>query len=43
MLKHDDYTIPAAHAELGLLYISTGNLPEAQRRLETARSGLIST
>jgi hypothetical protein len=36
-LQHDHYTVPAAIAELGLLYISSGNLDEAQRRLESAR------
>lgn len=36
-MKHDLYTVPAAHTELGLLYIATGKLLEAQRRLETAR------
>lgn len=37
LLQHDAYTVPAAYAELGLLYIATGDLVKAQRRLEAAR------
>ena len=36
-LEHDLYTVPAASAELGLLYITTGRLEEAQKYLDGAR------
>lgn len=38
VIHHDHYTVPAATAELGLLYITSGRLEEAQRTLEAARS-----
>ena len=36
-LHYDTYTVPAASAELGLLYIEMGRIKEAEKRLEAAR------
>ena len=36
-LQHDHYTAPAAHMELGLLYLDTGELDKAERTLEASK------